>query len=241
MASANTIGVGALAIAAVGLGAWILMSSPDEDSAPTAGRDRGRARSSGEDGERSREALEDRVVALEGEVAQMKRQLTGLRMTRTSAAARGATAEDDELEAIAEDGEFEGVVRDIIETEREEAREKRTDMMRERFAERHREVLDQLAATAGLAKSEQESIETLWETETDKIIPLFAQAREGDRPFREVREEADEIRAATDASVEEMLTPEQFQTYEEMRPGPPRGGGRGGRRGDRDASPPPSE
>ncbi|MBV1858378.1 MAG: hypothetical protein KUG77_08195 [Nannocystaceae bacterium] len=153
-----------------------------------------------------------------------------LRMARGSLAARRVTGEPDER-SDAQEPVFEGAVRDIIETEREEARERRTDALRDRFTARHSEILDELVEVAGLQTSQRESIDSLWETESEQLVPLFVAAREGTRPFTEVREEAEKLRSATDTNVEEMLTAEQFEQYKELRPGPPGRGRRGGRGG----------
>ena len=237
----SSIAIAGVAVIALGVGGWKMMSD-DETSADTASdssKPRGEKKRS-----RSKERpaksgdLEDRVAELEAEVQQMRTELRKLKLVRGSAAARGATVDADSPEASDEAPQFEGAVRDIIESEREEAREKRTDAMRDRFSERHSEVLDELVAVAGLNKGERESIEGLWETETEQLIPLFMAAREGERPFGEVREEAEKLRNTTDTTVEDMLTPEQFEQYKELRPGPP-GRRRGGeRRGGERRGPP---
>lgn len=220
----------AAVVFALGLGAWLVLDDDTTDAtaeqeAPS--RKRGGKRP-GARAKRGDAGLESRVAELEGEVAKLRQDMKRLSMARGSAAARGARIEPGAA-LDTEEPVFEGVVRDIIETEREEARERRTDALRDRFSERHSDILDELVAVAGLQASERESIDSLWETESEQLVPLFVAAREGDRPFSEVREEADKLRKATDATVEEMLTPEQYEQYKEMRPGPP---GRG-RRGDR--------
>jgi hypothetical protein len=231
MARGTIIAVGA-AVVALGLGAWFVAADSKEEEAPVQAsgkseRKRGkRARPDRADAPRD---VDGRLAALEDEVASLRREVKALRMGRGVTAPRAAF--DDEPEATEDAPAFEGAVRDIIETEREEARERRTDAMQERFSERHGEILDELVATAGLKSSERESIQALWETEAEQIIPLIMSAREGDRPFGEVREEAEKLRGTTDAAVEEMLTAEQFEQYKEMRPGPPgrrRGGDRRG-------------
>ena len=233
--SRAVVAVAGVVVVAMGLGAWMLTSSPaDEEPAAEVRTRKGERR-----GPRDPAAppasgnLEDRVAQLEDEVAQMRRELQTLRMVRGSAAARGASVDAEEPEDAPV---FEGAVRDIIESEREEAREKRTDAMRDRFSERHGEILDELVTVAGINKTERASIETLWETESEQLIPLFMAAREGERPFSEVREEAEKLRNATDTSVEEMLTAEQYEKYKELRPGPPGRRGGGDRRG---GGPPP--
>ncbi len=227
---------GALALAlgsavVIGLGAWLFLSDGEADaprSDDTEERSEGPRRSARDSPPTADGALDDRVAHLERQVASLQGEVKKLRMVRGSPAARGAMLDDPDAEEIAEAPAFEGAVRDIIEGEREEARERRTEAMRDRFTERHGEILDELVATAGLSKTERTSIEALWETETDQVLPLFVSAREGERPFSEVREEAEKLRNATDVEVESMLTPEQFEEYKEMRPGPPRRGGRGG-------------
>ena len=228
--SRAVIVVAGVAAFAVGLGAWMLSASPsDTDETPAEVRSRTGERREPHDGAAApavRGDLEGRVAQLEDEVAQLRREMQRRRMVQGAAAARGADLDPDGSNDGAESPEFEGVVRDIIETEREEARERRTEAMQERFSERHGELLDQLVTVAGINKSERQSIETLWETESEQLVPLFMAGREGERPFSEVREEAEKLRNATDASVEEMLTPEQFEQYKDLRPGPP--GRRGG-------------
>jgi len=234
----------ASAVFALGLGTWLVLDRDSgETTAEQAPTRKQAGRRPGHPPQKGDEGLEARVAHLEGEVAQLRQSMKQLRMARGSVAARGATVGSDDQRGT-EEPVFEGVVRDIIETEREEARERRTDALRDRFSARHTEILDELVAVAGLKSSERESIDSLWGTESEELVPLFLAAREGDRPFTEVREEADKLRKATDASVEEMLTPEQFEQYKEVRPGPPgrgRRGGRGGRGGEggRPAGPPP--
>jgi hypothetical protein len=84
----------------------------------------------------------------------MRQELKKLKMVRGSAAARGATVGSDNPDSLDEAPQFEGAVRDIIESEREEARKKRTDALRDRFSGRHGEALDELVAVAGLNQSE---------------------------------------------------------------------------------------
>ncbi len=237
----------ASALFALGLGTWIVLDrdSGEATSAQEASTTRKRSgRRSADRAQGGEAGLEARVDDLETELAQLRLEMRQLRMVSGSAAARGATLGASDVPADAEAPVFEGAVRDIIETEREEARERQTDALRDRFSERHSEILDELVTVAGLKSTQRESIDALWETESEQLVPMFVAAREGDRPFAEVREEADKLREATDTSVKEMLTPEQFEQYKELRPGPPGRGGRGGRggqqegRGDRGGRPP---
>lgn len=227
----GTIALAGVAVLAVGVGGWLMLSDGPEEGTETTSEERKRGKAT-----RARPAewddanrdLEARVDELEKDVARMRGELARLRMVRGSAAARGATVDGET--ASGEAPAFEGAVRDIIEDERAEAREKRTDAMRDRFSERRKEVLDELVAVAGLKPDQRESIEALWETESEQLIPLFMSAREGERPFAEVREEAEKLRKSTDTTVEEMLTAPQFEKYEELRPGPPGRRGPGGER-----------
>ncbi len=62
------------------------------------------------------------------------------------------------------------------------------------------------------------------------MLALIEAARAGDLGRREVRDQVDAARSETDAQVKKMLGEEDFAEYLEARPGPPRGGGRGGPR-----------
>ncbi|MEM6292276.1 MAG: hypothetical protein AAGA54_13465 [Myxococcota bacterium] len=241
--SRGVLAIVAAACLAGGVGLWMVTSDEDETVAETeTERPRGkkkRAKRRKGDSPAARDgSLDDRVEQLEDEVAALRRELKTMKM-RGAAAPRIARSDDDSRDASDESPAFEGAVRDIIEADRAEAMERRTDALRDRFADRRSETLDELVAATGLNKSQRESIDALWETESEQLVPMFVAAREGERPFSEVREEADRIRTATDASVEEMLSPEQYETYKEMRPGPPRRGGRGDR-GGRGGGPPPN-
>lgn len=230
-------------IVCLGLGGGLWAFTADDEPATQTDKEdtdaRGSKRKRGKRGKRGPQRdgdLETRVAALEDEVEALRLELKKSRMVRPPRALGGSprAARLDDSEA-GEAPQFEGAVRDIIEADRAEAIEKRTDFMRERFAERRAETLKELVAVAGITKAHQESIGELWEAESDQIVPLFVAAREGDRPFEEVREEATKLREETDQAVEEMLSPEQFEKYQEMRPGP---GGRGDRRGERRGPPP---
>ncbi len=217
----------------LGIAAWAITSENEEEllaeHEPLLEEDDGperrgrRGRDPEFKGKRSsKRGLQERVAVLESEMAALKLELRKSRMIRPAVAVR-----DDSSEADGDSPQFEGAVRDIIEADRAEAVERRTDAMRERFAERRTETLEELTAVAGITAPQKESIGALWESESDQVIPLFIAAREGDKPFAEVRTEVEKLREETDQAVEEMLSPAQFEQYEELRPGPGRGGGRG--------------
>ena len=96
---------------------------------------------------------------------------------------------------------------------------------------RNEEALAALVEAAGIAGEKSSQIAQLWEGEGEQLADLFRQAREGELDFRTAREQAEAIRAATDAAAKEGMSEEQQAAYDENRPGPPRGGrgGRGGR------------
>lgn len=172
-------------------------------------------------------SLEDRVAALEREVVTLRRALA---MRGRVEIASGSTPE-----SIADDPVLEQEVRGIVEEEREREREREMERRRDRFEELRTETLDELVKVAGLSDDQRTTIDELWSSEADRMLPLMMAARSGDKGFGEVREEARTIRQETDDAVRAMLSDEQFESYEELRPRGP--GGRGGPRGGRDDRP----
>lgn len=183
---------------------------------------RERARRGGDDEPARDGTLEERVTRLEDEVRMLRRQLA----LRGRVAVSGGSAD---VESIVDDPVLEDEVRSIVEDEREAERERSNERRAERFAEFRQETLDELVKVAGLSEDQRQSIDGLWTTEAERIIPLIAEARSGDRSFREVREELDGIRKETDEAVEAMLSESQFEHYDGLRPRGP--GGRRGRDG----------
>ena len=193
-------------------------------------RDDARPRSSSSDSG----DLERRVAALEKELRTVKAQL---RMQRGAITLSGSGSRDDDLEdaVFGESGGggggvFEERVRDVLEEERAEERERRDERRRERVAERNTEALASFAAVAGVAASVQTDIGNLWTGESEQLMEIIRQAREGDRDWQAVRDDVQKLREETDASAKELLTEEQYAEYLNHRPqgGP---GGRGGRWG----------
>ncbi len=231
----------ALALAVVAGAGWYVMSAGEaeepeaEDVAETSTKKSraGRRRGDGSTGARARRddfeprrdgTLEQRVVRLEDEVAMLRRQLA----VRGRVALGGSSSVDPE--ALADDPVLESHVRDIVEDERVQERERRDERRAERLAEFRTEALDELVKIAGITEDQRASIDGLWSTETERIIPLISEARAGDRSFREVREEIEGLHKETDEAVAAMLSETQYESYEELRPRGP-GGGRGGRGG----------
>jgi len=230
----------ALALAIVAGVGWYVMSATEAEDAqetevPEASAETPKARRraeasarGGDDFEPRRDGtLEQRVARLEDEVAMLRRQVA----VRGRVALTGSSSVD--AEALAEDPVLESHVRDIVEDERVQERERRDERRAERFEEFRREALDELVKVAGISENQRTSIDDLWSTESERIIPLITEARAGDRSFGEVRTEIEGIHKETDEAVAAMLSETQYESYEELRPRGPGGrrGGPGGGRG----------
>lgn len=188
-----------------------LLAADEADPRPARGK--GRA-AKGATRSRPGNAIE-RIEALEKKVDALERELVIVRAS-SGLSARIAEAGDDI--ARTEDPVFEGAVREIIETDRKEAQEAEMERRRERFAEMIDESANELAQKAGLDADRRDGIAALWQTEMEKVMPLFMAARSGDRSFSEVREEIDAVRASTDAEAKKLLDESQQALYDELRP-----------------------
>ncbi|MEM9459606.1 MAG: hypothetical protein AAGF11_35845 [Myxococcota bacterium] len=232
---ALAIGLGLTVVAGVG---WYLVSADEPRDArgsdpvvADAPKDRGRAEASSRARDRGRAeveprrdgTLEQRVARLEDEVATLRRQLA-LR-GRVGLSGRGA-----DVEAIVEDPVLDRQVREIVEDEREAERERRDERRAEQIEQFREEALDELVVLARLTPQQRDRIDELWASETERLIPLITAARSGERSFREVREEVQSIREKTDGAAREMLSEDQFEHYDELRPRGPERRGRGGDR-----------
>ena len=174
------------------------------------------------EGKRGRRGAIARIEALEAEVAALKREVKMLRGVKGVAPAIAALQEGDAPDAPG----FEGAVREIIESDRKEERELQQERRRDGMRAMIDDTVKQLAEEGGLDDEQRQSVAGLWQTEADTLLPLFMAARNGDRSFPEVRAEAKKVREETDAAAKSLLTEDQFETYEELRP-------RGRRRGPR--------
>lgn len=197
--------------------------------APTArrARDSARTRDRARAGSEPRRdgTLEQRVARLEDEVAVLRRQLA----LRGRVSISGGSAD---IESIVDDPVLDQQVRSIVEEERDAERERRNERRAERIEEGRAEALDELVMLGKLDRKQREGIDGLWASEAERIIPIIAEARAGERSFREVRQELDEIRQETDEAAKEMLSEAQLEHYDEVRPRGPGGRrdrGRGGR------------
>ena len=161
--------------------------------------------------------LEARVAKLEREVVSLRRQvaLPGVR--------RAAFSNDPDSDSADLDSpELDSTVRDIVADERQRQRTQRSER-------RTRRAMDRLVDAGGLNDEQQTAIAALWDTERERIGPLFIEARSGERDFDEVIKDVQAIRDETDTEARSVLAETQFEAYEEHRPRGP--GGRGRRNG----------
>jgi len=178
--------------------------------------------------------LEQRITKLEGDVAAMSRRGRGSAKAKPMGerAPRGRRAEamaampgaDDYgsgvearvVEAITGEEEVRGAVQDLVREEMETQRTERWERRRERIEQRSADRMDQLASDADLSEDQHESVSTLLSTERDRVFELFAEARQT-MAWDEAREQAEAIRAESDAKVAELLSPTQQEAFQAMR------------------------
>lgn len=231
--------VGTIA-AVVGLGGAYLVLADDGDDAVTGGEKSpgpgqtktGAAPTNVQPDDRSDWAAEDRLDELEKEVVELRAQIRGLQLR--GGVARGFAGSAGAGTPSTDEPEFQETVREIVADERDREREEQMDRRRERSRERTQETLEEFVAKANINAQQREQIGTLWNDERDQMFSMFTEARSGDRDFREVRDEARQLRRNTDEQAKTVLSEDQFEVYSELRPrGPGGGGGRpgGGRPG----------
>ena len=185
--------------------------------------------------DRSDWETEDRLEKLEDEVAELRAQLQAVKIR---SGARGFASADGPEMPETGDPMFQDSVREIVADEREREREEEMDRRREMFKQRTDEALDELTAQAGMNDGQREKIATLWNEERDQMFSMFMEARAGERDFRELRQEARALRESTDEQAKTVLSDEQLQVYDELRPRGPGGRGPGGGRGPQGGRPP---
>lgn len=221
--------IGALAATfVVGSVAYVLVAGDSDEPAAKAERKRAKGKRVAKATatpveDRSDWEMDDRVAELESEVAALRAEVKAIRLRAGAPAAFGG-ADDPVLEL--EDPAVAESVREIVAEEREREREQEMERRRERAQERLDEALEELVAKASVNADQREKIGSLWSEERDQMFTLFAEARSGDRDFRDIREEARQLRRNTDEQAKAMLSEEQYAVYEDLRP---RGPGRGGR------------
>jgi hypothetical protein len=177
--------------------------------------------------------LEQRIAALESEVAQLKQRrgrrgppaarAEGERRGRGRAAGSmapttggGAGVEARVVEALTEEDEVRGAVQDLVREEMETQRQERWERRRERIEERAAERIEQLAEDASLSDQQTEQLGELLADERDRFFNLFAEARQT-MAWDEAREQSETIRSESDAAVAELLTGTQLEAFQAMR------------------------
>jgi hypothetical protein len=213
--------VGAVSAAAlVGTAIWVADAEDDaeeelattDEGEPAPDRDR-RPR-----GKRAKSSSAmARIEALEEQVASLEREVKALRAA-SGLTARLASSPSEDDEAVPDDPVLEGAVREIIENDRKEEREAEVERRRERYAEMIDESANELATAAGLNTEQRNNVAALWQSEAEQVMPLWMAARSEDRPWNEVRDEIEKIRASTDAEAKKLLGEEHHELYEEVRP-----------------------
>jgi hypothetical protein len=225
-------------LALAGFGVWWMVGRDADAPAVRAkakGGDRSKPAAPGDPAAEASEPgdgdLEGRVAALESEVAALRRQIGGLQAARAGFA---AAPDDDEVEADARPVEgFAAAVREVLAEEREREQVEEDERRAERWEQRMEERLDELSE-AGVTIPQREAIAKLWELERERVQPLMAAARRGERDFQEVRDEIDGARKETDDAVAKLIDAKQLELYTDMRTRGP-----GGRDRDRDRGPRP--
>ncbi len=222
--------VGAIAAIALLIGVVGLSSTPDQRSGSSVAP-------SGTVHAVAPSALEERVAALETEVASLRAELTE-RPSRRDRRRRGeATSNDEEIarrigratlrdqpggrdaliEALDEgDPEVEDRIGALVKDQLNEQREERIERRQERVEQRSRQRVDRLAESVGLDASQIEILNDALQAERQQTFALFRAARE-DQTWGEAREKADAIRGETDSTVSESLDASQMEAWQEMR------------------------
>jgi len=118
--------------------------------------------------------------------------------------------------AAGEDEQTREILGSVIRDEMEQARDERREDRRTRRAERQERRLAQLVDDAGLSQSQHESLSALLETEREDVYVLF-QAAHDEGNWGEARDQAEELRAATDDHAAALLSDEQAEAWSAMR------------------------
>ncbi len=141
--------------------------------------------------------------------------------------ARASAAATEPLTAAAvPPTQLHGAVEDALRTIREQEDRDRDERRRQAELERLDRRLEDLAEQLGLAPYQTNDMRTILLAEDEQRDAMFAQAREsGD--FFDVRDTMRELRDQTQAKVAEVLTPAQYEKYQELDRGWGFGGGRG--------------
>jgi ParB-like chromosome segregation protein Spo0J len=156
-------------------------------------------------------------------------------------AALEAVAVESELEtpladAVITEEAIEERVKKVIEEREKASREERAKRFAEAAAARESDYLDRLEKELGLTAYQRGELERIFERRRTAMNEfrekMFSSAgRLSPEERTAMRDEARKLREDTDAEIKELLTPEQYQTFQTQQPsrggGPFRGGGGG--------------
>jgi hypothetical protein len=215
-----------VAVIVLGAVAWMFVGdrTPSDDG-PRADHSTARAKARSGDDRRRDASLEDRVAALEDELGALRLEVRRLGGRPVVAASRPSSLDAPTPEEPA----FEQAVRSVVEAERAREEEARVERRRDQWQGRLEELSTELTERAGLRSDQSDQVVALWSAEAEELLPLIMAARSGEGSFREVREQAEAIRARTDEQIAQLLDARQLEIYGELRPRGPGREGRGGR------------
>jgi hypothetical protein len=194
--------------------------------------------------------VESRVADLEDAVARLTDEVRLLRTASPSpvvderplsaaepVAAEVPAGQPEETEAVPED-QLRLKILDVVEEKEKQDREAREQRRREMAVQFESRMLDRLAEELGLNAYQQEELGRILAARRMKMEEIrqrfFPEGipRGGERnpdQFALLREEMEKVREESNTQVQAVLTPEQYETFQQQDRGPGRGGpGRGG-------------
>ena len=178
-------------------------------------------------------ALENEVRRLEARLKRLQRQSRGRAAGRSgagsgsesleeivAAAEQAARAELGESPVSAEAIESDGAVREslgrVVREEMQTAREERFERRANRRAERRAEMVREFAAEQGLSDEAEETLTAAMDQENEQVMELFREARE-DGSWRSARAASEALRAETDEQLAQVLNEEQLEAWQALR------------------------
>jgi hypothetical protein len=175
------------------------------------------------------QALETRVALLQTRLA--RREAGGAPVAVAGRPATGVDGVDPEsvlLEALDSDNpEVRERIKGVVAEEQQRLHQEHRQERMQRWAERSREMVGQLARDHGFSEEQTDRVNAQLDQEREQIRSLFEGAT-GETGFRGLREQMRAIRDQTDGAVKELLDEGQFAAYQTMREEQrPRFGGRG--------------
>lgn len=169
--------------------------------------------------------IEPRLLALEAEVAALRRRIGRGAQPGEPAGAERPSAEGglpaDTRQAVlevlgADESPVREQVRRAVSEQWEELREERRSRRQAHMEERARGRLERAMRDAPLSDAQTESVLLDLRVERERIGELFRSGMHSEG-FDEVRRRIGELRAETDEGMESVLSPEQVGRYRKMR------------------------